>query len=120
MSRSRAVILPSIWAEPFGLVAVEAMAAGTPCIASDHAALPELITHGVDGTLVPPGDPRALAAAIADVQASPDTYAGLGQAARDTYQKQFDPDQNVDQLLGIYRYAVAHPVAVARSPEAPR
>ncbi len=116
MSRSRAVILPSIWAEPFGLVAVEAMAAGTPCIASDHAALPELITHGVNGILVPPGDPRALAAAIADVQASPATYAGFGQAARETYQKQFDPYQNVDQLLGIYRHAVAHPVAVHRKP----
>jgi glycosyltransferase involved in cell wall biosynthesis len=114
MSRSRAVILPSTWAEPFGLVAVEAMAAGTPCIASDHAALPELITHGVDGTLVPPGNPGALAAAIADVQARPATYAGYGQAARETYEKKFDPRQNVDQLLGIYRYAMAHPVAVPR------
>ena len=115
MSRSRAVILPSIWAEPFGLVAVEAMAAGTPCIASDHVALPELITNGVDGTLVPPGDPRALAAAIADVQARPAAYASYGQAARETYQKQFDPDQNVDQLLGIYRYAVAHAVGARQA-----
>ncbi len=120
MSRSRAVILPSIWAEPFGLVAVEAMAAGTACIASDHAALPELITHGVDGTLVPPADPRALADAIADVQARPDTYASYGQAARETYQKKFDPEQNIDQLLGIYRYAMAHAVSVARTPEVPQ
>jgi len=117
MSRSRAVILPSIWAEPFGLVAVEAMAAGTPCIASDHVALPELITHGVDGTLVPPGDQQALAAAIADVQARPGGYAGYGLAARETYQKRFDPDQNVDQLLGIYRYAVANAVAVSGKPQ---
>jgi len=120
MSGSRAVLLPSIWAEPFGLVAVEAMAAGTPCIASDHAALPELITHGVDGTLVPPGDPRALAAAIAGAQARPGTYAGYGQAARETYQKQFDPDQNIDQLLGIYRYAIAHAVAIRSEQEGPR
>jgi glycosyltransferase involved in cell wall biosynthesis len=120
MSRSRAVILPSTWAEPFGLVAVEAMAAGTPCIASDHAALPELITQGVDGTLVPPGNPSALAAAIADVQARPGTYAGYGQAARETYQKKFDPQQNTDQLLGIYQYAMAHPVAVPRARKGPR
>src|SRR5262249_16928888 len=60
MAKSRAVILPSAWAEPFGLVAVEAMAAGAPCIAAAHGALPELVTNGVDGTLVPPGDPDAL------------------------------------------------------------
>ena len=109
MATARAVILPSIWAEPFGLVAVEAMAAGTPCIAAASAALPELITHGVDGVLVPPGDRGALAHAIADVEAHPDTHASYGQAARDTYQKQFDPEQNLDQLIGIYRYAIAHP-----------
>lgn len=108
MSRSRAVLLPAAWAEPFGLVAIEAMAAGAPCIASAHGAFPELITHGVDGTLVPPGDPLALAAAITDVQARPDAYAAYGEAARDSYQKRFDPDQSLDQLLGIYEYAIAH------------
>jgi glycosyltransferase involved in cell wall biosynthesis len=115
MARSRAVLLPSIWAEPFGLVAVEAMANGTPCIAAAHAALPELITDGIDGTLVSPGDPGALAAAIADVQANPGTYETYGKAARGTYQKQFDPEQNLDQLVEIYRYAIAHPAGRVRS-----
>jgi len=110
MARSRAVILPSAWAEPFGLVAVEAMAAGAPCIAAAHGALPELVTHGVDGTLVAPGDPRALAAAIADVEARPDTYAAYGEAARDSYQKRFDPEDNLSQLLDIYRFAIGHRV----------
>jgi glycosyltransferase involved in cell wall biosynthesis len=108
MAKSRAVILPSAWAEPFGLVAVEAMAAGAPCIAAAHGALPELVTNGVDGTLVPPGDPDALAAAIADVQAHPDMYAAYAEAARDSYQKRFDPDENLDQLVDIYRFAIAH------------
>ena len=107
MSRSRAVILPSAWAEPFGLVAVEAMAASTPCIAAAHGALPELVTHGVDGTLVRAGDPQALAAAIADVQARPDTYASYGEAARDSYEKRFDPQENLEQLIDIYRFAIS-------------
>jgi glycosyltransferase involved in cell wall biosynthesis len=111
MAKSRAVILPSAWAEPFGLVAVEAMAAGSPCIAAAHGALPELVTHGVDGTLVAPNDPHALAAAIADVQARPDAYASYGEAARDSYQKRFDPEANLDQLLDIYRFAITHRVA---------
>ena len=114
MARSRAVLLPSTWAEPFGLVAVEAMAAGTPCIASDHAALPELITHGVDGTLVKPGDPEALAGAIADLQCNPSAYETYGLAARENYEKKFDPEQNLAQLVDIYRYAMAHPAGKPR------
>jgi glycosyltransferase involved in cell wall biosynthesis len=108
MARSRAVMLPSAWAEPFGLVAVEAMAAGAPCIAAAHGALPELVTNGVDGTLVPPGDAEALAAAIAEVQTRPDLYAAYGEAARDSYQKRFDPEENLNQLVDIYRFAIAH------------
>lgn len=58
---------------------------------------------------MPPGDAGGLATAIADVQARPDTYASYGHAARETYLKHFDPERNVDQLVDIYRYAVAHP-----------
>jgi glycosyltransferase involved in cell wall biosynthesis len=93
------------------LVAVEAMAAGAPCIAAAHGALPELVTHGVDGTLVPPSDARALAAAIADVEARPDMYAAYGEAARDSYRKRFDPEENLNQLLDIYRFAMTHGIS---------
>ena len=56
-ARARAVLLPSVWEEPFGLVAVEAMAAGAPPIAAEHGSFVELITPGVDGVLFLPGDP---------------------------------------------------------------
>jgi glycosyltransferase involved in cell wall biosynthesis len=114
MSRARAVILPSAWAEPFGLVAVEAMAAGVPAIAAAHGALTELITPSVDGTLFPPGDPHALATAIADVDANPGRYRAYGETARETYHKRFDPDNNLDQLLDIYRSAMTNPVSQPR------
>jgi glycosyltransferase involved in cell wall biosynthesis len=109
MARARAVLLPSTWEEPFGLVAVEAMAAGAPPIAAGHGAFVELITHGVDGVLFTPGDPAALGAAIADVDAEPDRYQAYGTQARETYQKHFDPDRNIEQLVEIYRYAIANP-----------
>jgi glycosyltransferase involved in cell wall biosynthesis len=110
MSGARAMLLPSTCEETFGLVVIEAMAAGSPPIAAAHGALVELITPGVDGALVPPGDPEAIAMAIADVEANPERYEAYGAQARETYVKQFDPDANLEELLDIYRFAIAHPI----------
>jgi glycosyltransferase involved in cell wall biosynthesis len=57
------VVVPS-WAEPFGLVVAEAMAAGRPIVGAAAGAIPELITDSVSGLLVPPRAPAALAAAV--------------------------------------------------------
>lgn len=111
MSRARAVILPSICEETFGLAAVEAMAVGVPPIAAAHGAFPELITSGVDGMLFRPGDPAALAAAIGDVEVHPARYERYGNRARQTYEDRFDPQRNLEHLLGIYRFAIEHPVS---------
>ena len=51
MSRARALLFPISWDEPFGLVVAEAMAAGTPVIATPRGSLPELVEHGVTGFL---------------------------------------------------------------------
>ena len=60
------VVVPSTEPEPYGLVAVEALASGTPIIASDAGGLPEIVESAQPGagTLVPPGDVDALAAAL--------------------------------------------------------
>jgi glycosyltransferase involved in cell wall biosynthesis len=50
--------------EPFGTVAAEALAAGTPVVATDSGGMREYVVDGVCGALVPPGDPPALAAAL--------------------------------------------------------
>lgn len=110
LSQARAVLLPSAWEETFGLVAVEAMAAGTPPIAAGHGSFTELIASGVDGVLFSPGDPAALGLAIADVERNPEQYEGLGDQARKTYEERFDPQRSVAELLEIYRYAITHPV----------
>jgi glycosyltransferase involved in cell wall biosynthesis len=109
MSSARAILLPSTCEETFGLVVVEAMAAGSPPIAAAHGAFVELITQGVDGMLFRPGDPEALGLAIADVEAHPEQYETYGAQARETYEKQFDPDRIMEQLLEIYRFAIKHP-----------
>ena len=110
ISRARAILLPAAWEEPFGLVAVEAMAAGVPPIAAGHGSFTELITPGVDGILFSTGDPAALALAIADVERNPEQYEAYGDQARKTYEQRFDPQQSVEELLEIYRFAITHPV----------
>ncbi|MGH3193241.1 MAG: glycosyltransferase [Streptosporangiaceae bacterium] len=110
ISRARAVLLPSAWEETFGLVAIEAMAAGVPPIAAGHGSFTELITPGVDGALFSPGDPAALALALADVESNPERYEDYGAQARKTYEQRFDPQRSVEELLDIYRFAITHPV----------
>jgi glycosyltransferase involved in cell wall biosynthesis len=116
ISRARAVLLPSAWEETFGLVAVEAMAAGVPPVAAAHGSFPELITPGVDGSLFTPADPVALGRAIVHVERNPEQYAAYGKQARKTYEQRFDPERNLQELLDIYRFAIAHP-ATARQTE---
>jgi glycogen(starch) synthase len=60
---SDVALVPSRY-EPFGLVALEAMAAGTPVVVTRTGGLPEVVENGHTGAVVPPADPAALAAAV--------------------------------------------------------
>jgi glycosyltransferase involved in cell wall biosynthesis len=112
MAQARAVIVPSLWQEAFGLVVVEAMAAGTPPIAAEHGSFAELITPGLDGVLFAPGDAEALALVLADVAADPDRYRRYGDQARVSYEQRFNPDDHVDRLVEIYRFAISNPASM--------
>ncbi len=109
MSAARAVLVPSIWEEPFGLVVVEAMAAGTAPIAAQRGSFTELITDGVDGALFTAADPAALASVIGDVEARPQIYEAYGQRARETYEHRFNPEHSIKHLLEIYNFAISNP-----------
>jgi glycosyltransferase involved in cell wall biosynthesis len=78
------VVLASRFGEGFPNVVLEAMAHGCPVIASRVTGVSELIEDGVNGLLVPPGDPPALRLAIARIQGDPELGARLGAAARHT------------------------------------
>lgn len=114
ISRARAVVLPSICEETFGLVAVEAMALGVPPIAAAHGAFTEIITAGVDGVLTKPGDPADLALAIANAERDSARLEEYGKQARKAYEARFDPENNINQLIEIYRHAIRYPIWEAR------
>ncbi len=110
LCRARATVVPSEWLETFGLVVVEAMAAGIPPIAPAHGSFPELIVDGKDGVLFPPGDASALAVVLERVARCPQSFDEMGDRARDAYEERFEPESNLRQLEAIYRFAIRHPV----------
>jgi glycosyltransferase involved in cell wall biosynthesis len=110
LQHALAAVVPSQWEETFGLVAIEAMAAGVAPVAPAHGSFPELISDGVDGVLFEPGNPSSLAAVLADLDRDPGRYIALGRGGRRTWQQRFQEEDNVQQLLDIYRFAIAHPI----------
>jgi glycosyltransferase involved in cell wall biosynthesis len=71
------VLFPVLWEEPFGLVPIEAMACGTPVIATGLGGSAEFLANGRNCLLTPPGDPRALAAAVTRLAGDPALRARL-------------------------------------------
>lgn len=88
--------------EAFGRVVVEGMHAGTPVVAYDDAALPELVRDGVDGLIVPTGDVEALAGAVARLASDPALRAAMGASARARAQA-FSHERFVNDCVALYR-----------------
>ncbi|MBE7558577.1 glycosyltransferase family 4 protein [bacterium] len=84
------VVAASLWEEPFGIAAVEAMAAGRPVVASNLGGLSEIVADGETGALVPAGDAIALADAIAVYAADRALLAEHGLCARQRATGLFD------------------------------
>jgi len=89
MARAWVAVVPSR-EEPFGRVLIEAMAVGTPVIASCVGGIPELLTDGREGFLVPPENPEALAEKIALLLSDRDLRKKMSAQARTTFLERFD------------------------------
>lgn len=88
--------------EPFGQVVVEGMAAGLAVVASDAGGPREVVHHGIDGLLVPPGDVQALAAALTELAADPEMRQRLGVAAM-RRAADFEPAKVGRMIEAVYR-----------------
>jgi glycosyltransferase involved in cell wall biosynthesis len=101
LREATALVLPSL-SENFGLVVLEAMAAGLPVVVSDRVGAADLVDDGVNGLVVPAGDPDALAEAMRRLEVDPDLRARLGAAARATAETNTWVDYG-DRLAAVYR-----------------
>jgi phosphatidylinositol alpha-mannosyltransferase len=100
-----AFVAPSIGGESFGIVLVEAMAAGLPVVASDVPGYDEVVSDGLDGLLVPPRDPRGVAAGLRTVLSDPALAGRLAAAARERAAA-FAWPRVAGHLLACYREAI--------------
>jgi starch synthase len=114
-SHASVFVCPSIY-EPFGIINLEAMACGTPVVASAVGGIPEVVLHGRTGLLVPfeplsgdnvePKDPdrfsRDLAEAVNGLLRSPGTLQEMGRQARERVETVFSWESVARQTLGFY------------------
>lgn len=100
--RAQVVALASVQ-ETAPVVIAEAMAAGRPVVATAVGGVPYMLRPRETGWLVPPGDERALADALAEALQSPETCAHMGRAARAEARKRFHPHPLARKHLEVYR-----------------
>ncbi len=99
-----ALLMPSLW-EGFGIVALEAMAARVPVIASRVSALPEIVENGVTGFLTEPANASALAECLLDVLNNPALAREMGENGRRRLEAEFGVQRMVDGTLKVYQSA---------------
>jgi len=105
-SRCSIALVPSIVAEAFGIVAIEAMMMGKPVIASRIGGLPDIVVDGETGSLVPPGDPDALRTAIQCLLVDPARRERMGVMAKQRV-LQFQAASVVSRIEQVYHEVLA-------------
>jgi glycosyltransferase involved in cell wall biosynthesis len=101
MSQFDVLLVPSLW-EGFGLVLIEAMAVGTPCIASEVSSIPEIVDHEKNGILIAPGNTGDLVQALRKVVSDPALLRRLGDAGRDKVRDIFTEDRMVSHYERLF------------------
>jgi glycosyltransferase involved in cell wall biosynthesis len=83
-------------------VLIEALGAGLPIVSTPVAGIPEIVADGVEGLLVEPDDPTALAAAIGRLQDRPELRAALGAAGPPKRERRFDRERTIGELIDAF------------------
>lgn len=105
LRQSRALVFPSLWHEPAGLVSLDAMAAGRAVILSDVGGAAETVEPDASALLVPPGDQSALAAAIDRLASDHPLAQRLGAAGQHLLSQRFTLEHHMKALDAAYASA---------------
>jgi glycosyltransferase involved in cell wall biosynthesis len=105
LAEASVVVMPSLWPEPFGLVGIEALAAGRPVIASATGGIEDWLEAGVSGLCVQPGNVGELVLALDELLADPDRQRAMGAAGRDAVNARFSPARHLAALRDAYAEA---------------
>lgn len=103
---SEFVVFPSIWYEGCSMVEIESESLGKPLIATDLGFSEEAIINGNNGFKVKLNDIDEFAKVIVNLWNNPELYKQLGKNAREDYEKKYQPEDNYNQLITIYRSLV--------------
>ena len=95
------------WYEPFGITPLEAMACGTPVVGGRVRGIRTTVAHGLTGYLVPPRNPRALAARLRTILTDPDLRDRMGRAARRRVQKSYAWERVESLASGVFSEVLA-------------
>jgi glycosyltransferase involved in cell wall biosynthesis len=109
------LVVPSSYEEPLPNVALEGAAAGLPVVCTTTGGQPEIIRDGVTGRLVPPGDHRALAAALRELADDPEAARRLGDAAGADVRERFSRERMLAEIEECYGRLMQNP-AVLQGP----
>ncbi len=112
--RAHVVVLPTSW-DNFPNTVLEALSCGVPVVASAVGGIPEIVTHGQEGLLVPPGDPERLAEAIAALLLDPGRRSDMGQAARHRAVQEYAPHRVARRTLEVYEEATKRHAELRRT-----
>jgi D-inositol-3-phosphate glycosyltransferase len=105
--RSADAVVCAPWYEPFGMVALEAMACGRAVVASAVGGLTDTVVDGVTGLHVPPRQPRALAAALSELLGSPTMVQAYGVAGRDRAVARYTWNRIAAATAEVYQKVIA-------------
>jgi len=95
------LVLPSFW-EGFGIVLIEAMAAGKPVVTTRTSNMPEIVTDKKDGFLISPGDEDSLTKVLINLIEKPELKKEMGRLGQEKVQKQFTLEKMVDQTEDFF------------------
>ena len=107
-------VVPSRWAEPFGMVAAEAMMRGTAVLASASGGLMEIVQNGETGILVPPNDAQPLAAAHLLLLKDRSLAEQMGRLGRKVALERFSEPIFVDRFVAQYEQLLQENATVDR------